>query len=163
GDLSNNFWRGGQRKRIQMLDNARQLARAPHALTWIEYSYAEHYLERIKELKGQGIGGLHGQTPLRMGWLICQHPHNDAGFMSCEIRSSVNDPERVFVHPLGQAWCTDDSPSPWRRFPPPDLLELVANEGGSISEAIVDMPDYRSTQVHWHAFFGDRFTIEMLN
>jgi hypothetical protein len=159
-ELSDSFWRGGLRKRINMLNNARQLARAPHALTWIEFSYHADYLERIRELKSQGVMDLSGNNPQRMGWLVRQHPQNDAAFMACEVRSSVNVPDRVFVHPVGAAWCADDNPSPWRRFPPADL---TAGMHEITSEAVAAMPGYRSAQAHWHGFLGDDLTTAILN
>lgn len=160
-DLSDSFWRGGLRKRHHMLDNARQFARLPHALTWIECSYHADYIERIKEIKGQGVVTLGGNNPERVGWLLRQHPKNEAAFNCVEVRSSVRDPARVFMHPMASAWCADDSPSPWPRFL--GIGEFrIDDEGGNVSEAVVEMPGYRSNQVHWHAFLGDLFTAQML-
>ena len=41
-DLSCTLLRGGLRKRINLVENARRLARLPHPLTWIEYDYRAH-------------------------------------------------------------------------------------------------------------------------
>jgi hypothetical protein len=165
-DLSEDFWRGGLRKRLRMLENARQLARAPHALTWIEYSYGAHYIKRIIEKGGQGVAGIGGQDPQRMGWLIRQHATNAAAFMACEIRSTIGIPDRAFIHPVGMAWCADDAPSPWPRFPPQsvfdDYLGAAAAKIGWGSEGVVEMTGYRSTQAHWHAFLGDAMTTAMI-
>lgn len=157
-ELSDSFWRGGQRKRIRMLDNARRLARAPHALTWIEFDHLA-YLNRIGQLKSQGVMDIGGNDPLRMGWLIHQHPQNEAAFRCCEIRSSSRNPERVFMHPLGTAWCSDDNPSPWPRFPPAWMMKT----GDEIAEAVVEMAGYRTMQAHWHAFLGEMDTAGMIS
>src|SRR5262245_61859857 len=48
-DLSRASQRGGLRKRICQIENARQLARLPHPLTWIEFNYRA-FIERSREL-----------------------------------------------------------------------------------------------------------------
>ena len=154
-DLSDNFWHGGLRKRVRMLDSARRLARLPHALTWIEFAYHGQYIERIRELKSQGVGDFSGRNPECMGWLLRQHPHNEAAFSCIEIRSSVRRPDRVFIHPVGAAWCADDNPSPWRRFPDAQTIA---------SEAVTGMQGLHSMQAaHWFPFLGHALTVELLD
>ena len=48
-DMDDGNDRGGLRQRIRVLDNLRQLARAPHALTWIEFDYIACW-ERLAEI-----------------------------------------------------------------------------------------------------------------
>src|SRR5262249_26438650 len=53
-DLGQSIQRGGLRKRITAIENARHQARLPHALTWIEFD-SPAYLERGKSEYGLQI------------------------------------------------------------------------------------------------------------
>jgi hypothetical protein len=151
-DLWLNTRKGGLRHRLRRLENTRQFARLPHKLTWIEYPFAP-FGERLKSF-GVRVGK-HGVGPMpeRYGWLVRQHSRNDAAFIAHEFRSMVTKPSWAFLHPIASAWCTDDSASPWPRFPPREGMAFMLPEDGPwetlSSAAAAGMPGYRSTQAHY--------------
>jgi hypothetical protein len=143
-DLSVSFWRGGHRKRNIMLENARQMARLPHPVTWIELDFANGHFPRLKQLGHAMIAGINGE-PLRYGWLVRQHPKIDTAFIATEIRTSSLWPDHVFTHPVSVQWCSDDTPLMWKKF------HLFEDE---TSEFMVRMEGYLSTQVYWSPTFS---------
>jgi hypothetical protein len=109
-DLGRGLWRGGKRKRRLMLDNVRQQARLPHALTWIEFDFLA-YVDRLKTEYGIEPDQPDVEYPERLGWLLRQHPGVETAFLATEVFGSVQWKNRAFVYPLSTAWSsTDDLP-----------------------------------------------------
>lgn len=144
-DLSRGFWRGGQRKRFALLENARRMARLPHQLTWIEFEYPA-YLQRAQSAHGMSIlrpGTVFPTDPLpaRVGWLLRQHPGIETAFIASEVADSLIKPGRVQTHPVSIVWCADDAMPPWR------TIKLYKDEPDG--EYLMMMGGYRSRQVAW--------------
>src|SRR5262249_48277948 len=150
-DLAHTSLRGGLRKRIYQIENTRQLARLPHPLTWIEFNYRA-FIERSRELGhklvfvGTSTADVRrqqaGTPPERRGWLLQQHPSIETAFVASEAFSSVARPGHGLVLPVSIAWCSDDTPLPWR------VLHLLGREFEAISATLlIGMPYYHSTQV----------------
>jgi len=150
-DLHDGIIRGGMRKRQCALENARRLSRLPHALTWIEFNYPKLF-DRLTFVKGYEVQGFHGPHPSKLGWLLEQHPTNEAAFRRVEIWSSVSKEGIAFMHPVSMAWCSDDEPSPWRRWP------IQEDTSGA---AVVE--GYSSMQAHLMATFTPDISTSMLN
>jgi hypothetical protein len=156
-DLMHEFWGGGQRKRLIAFDNARQQARLPHSLTWIELDFCA-FMDRNKRW---GIKMRFPNAPERFGWLFEQHHRIDTAFCCTEARSTVNaaTPFDAWVHSVGMAWCSDDNPSPWRVL---DLLPPTSDL--TVSEACTKLLDYKRRNVHFIArLFDEDRTIEFLS
>ena len=62
-EVSHGFWSGGLRKRNHALDNAQQMARLPHPLTWIELNYATAYFLRSKAIGAVRVMDKNGIEP----------------------------------------------------------------------------------------------------
>jgi hypothetical protein len=160
-DISQSFWqRGGLRKRNHALDNARRMARLPHHLTWIEFDYRA-YLDRKKTKWGYTLHPVGRavylkeiQWPNRLGWLVQQHPKLEIAFRATEVRSGVQAPDyQVWPSPLSHAWCSDDTPLPWRSiFPGEDHA----------AAGIVNMEGYRSSQVAFVCSYSEQMTADWL-
>ncbi len=134
-DLSLEFWMGGLRKRIRLLENTRRMARLPHPLTWIEFDYWT-YLAHAKTKYGMKIEDV--TLPQHLGWLLRQHPTIETAFTLTEVGPSPKYANYVLVLPVSTMWCTDDTPLPWSPLKPED----------GNAEAVV-MSGYHSTQVGW--------------
>jgi hypothetical protein len=145
-ELSHSIWRGGLRKRNRMLDNVRQQARLPHALTWIELDFIGGYLPREKELGMYRRRDVRGVEPAKFGWLLQQHSKLDTSFRCIEFRSSVtvNYPNRAFIHPVAMAWSSTDDPIMWRQF---SIHEPYG--GGLDAEFVVGCTGYKSDLVRY--------------
>jgi hypothetical protein len=114
-DLTQHTLRG--RQRDARVGNFRQTARAPHALTWVEFNF-KLYKDRTRELGYFKVtSDPDTDIPTRFGWLIEQHPHNPAAFRCVEIRSTVNVEGLAYVHSVALTWCCDNLPSPYRPYP----------------------------------------------
>jgi hypothetical protein len=150
-ELHDGLVSGSLRKRNAALENARRLSRLPHPLTWIEFDYPE-YFEWLRMKKGYTVSGHAQKPPSKLGWLLEQHPKNDAAFKRTEIWSSVIAEGQAVMHPSALAWCGDDEPSPWRRWP-------VQTE---TSEAAV-VEGYHSMQAHLTAAFTETVSTQMLD
>jgi hypothetical protein len=90
-DLSQNFLKGGLRKRFRMLENARQMARLPHALTWIEFDYPA-YLDRAKSEYGIKPIKLKINPPIRHPCVPHQHRmvyRRDADTVAAALRRGL--------------------------------------------------------------------------
>jgi len=151
-DMTAALARGGLRKRVRALDNARQHARLPHALTWIEYNnwaFTDRYrtVMRHDMTVGKKLYRLGEPLPLdavppRMGWLLQQHDRIDSAFLMTEVRSSAMENHWVFVGPAAVAWSSDDGPIPWPR------LELRVEGGITPSEHATHMQGYINDRVY---------------
>ena len=149
-DPSRTLFRGGLRKRINLIENARRLARLPHPLTWIEYDYRA-LLARAHELGMKVTRGPDVKdddpAPERCGWLLRQHPKIETAFISTEAFASMRYPGRGTLHPVSIVWCSDDTPLPWR------TIRLWKDE--TDESCLVLIPGYRSTQVGWTFTFRE--------
>jgi hypothetical protein len=115
-DLGRTFWRGGIRKRRLMLDNARQQARLPHALSWIEFDFSA-YRNRLDTEYGIGMESEPGyMLPHRLGWLLRQHPGVETVFLSTEVFGSAQWKNRAFIYPLSTVWSSSDDPPPYTPY-----------------------------------------------
>jgi|SRR5262245_25556637 len=148
-DLTTNFWKGKLARRNRAVDTARQLARLPHAMTWIEFEFAD-YLARMKELgRNVIIMSDTDRQPEKLGWLIRQHPKLDTGFICSEVRSTLLPSwQGAFVHPISYAWSSTDDPIPFQQF------ELYDNSDMTNSEIATMLPGYRSPHVFFTATFA---------
>lgn len=101
--------------RHRIVDGTRKLARAPHALTWIEYDNVAK-VERGKEYGVERHGGEY--TPDKLGWLVEQHPQVETAFCALECSShalDVNDKKTYCPQPniIAHVWCSEDHPIPF--------------------------------------------------
>lgn len=115
------------KRAMEILDTARRLARAPHAVTWIEYDCVARR-RRSREEYGYFVQSSSGQftekdediVP-RVGWLVEQHPNFLSTFKFtefCEVDDGKGNPGAV-VFPYSTMWTTDDDqPLPWKKLPP---------------------------------------------
>jgi hypothetical protein len=108
------------RKREELVEGIRKLARLPHALTWIEFDKQAHR-QRVKEAFHPEIVAGPEDVPDRSGWLLMQHPKLETAFMAlhCTSHSWVGE-KRVATPNTGQfayAWTVDDTIPPWPRHP----------------------------------------------
>jgi hypothetical protein len=154
-DLSWSFWTGGQRKRLHRLDNARQMARLPHRLTWVEFDLLAYY----NRAKQQGIdvkymGKMPGEPDCkRAGWLLRQHDKIETAFIASEVHASIIIPDRATMHPVSICWTSDDTPLPWITF------ELWRNEPSGLA---VQMAGYDCKQVGWTYTYSPEFSSQMM-
>jgi hypothetical protein len=135
-DLSRSYFTGGRRKRLYKLENTRHMARLPHALTWIEFSYP-HYVDRLRFAHGveyrtpEGRGMPYDQKAVdsigrlddkgyyivpRVGFLIQQHDKIDTAFKVTEFYSSMLRPDRGMPKFIASTWCSDDGSNPFPRY-----------------------------------------------
>src|SRR5215472_7523312 len=96
-------------------EQARHLARLPHATTWIEYDrYA--FGERLSNLLGQKFNPNsprrpnESEVPKKIGWLMQQHPQQETAF---HLQSFAQVEGRSQMQIFGFAWTSDDSSTPW--------------------------------------------------
>jgi len=155
-DLSRMTLRGGLRKRIRQVENMRQMARLPHALTWIEFDYPA-FLERnveygIEIIRPPGVEG--EPFPARLGWLFQQHEKIETAIRSTEFFSSLVLPGTGMSHPTSIVWCVDDTPLPWRK------IRLWQNEKDE--STLCMLKGYQSTQVGWTFTFSEGFSAPMM-
>jgi hypothetical protein len=148
-DLSQNFLKSGLRKRFRALENARQMARLPHALTWIEFDYPA-YLDRAKS--EYGIKPIKSKPdskpPARAGYLLQRHPEIETAFKATETSSAESiRPLKIHVCPTSIVWCTDATPIPWRQTHVEDLSGFCVN-----------LPFYKSPQVALTYTYNDTLT-----
>lgn len=153
-DISHSFWSGGLRKRNHALDNARQMARLPHATTWIEFNYATGYFLRAKEIGSLHVMDKNGNEPAKFGWLVRQHPQIETAFIASLMRTSMTWGGLAFTHPVSVQWRSDDGPLMW---PTMQVFE------GEASEYVVAMEGYVSSHVAWAPTFGMELSEEMLH
>ena len=107
-------------KAHKLMNGMRQMARLPHALTWLEYDFKAKAQRAVNEYGAQ-INPAEDQTPDKAGWLCWQHPTNDNAFLALECASHSFDqgskrepiPQSV---PFSYAWRTDDGPLPWKQL-----------------------------------------------
>lgn len=97
------------------LDGARQAARPPYPVTWIEFDNLARF-NRATELnikrtinpafnKGD-------QSPIpRVGWLIERHPTQHSAYKLSHVGDLSGD--KVFVTPWSWIWDVEGGPSPW--------------------------------------------------
>ena len=159
-DLSQSYFTGGQRKRLYALENTRQMARLPHALTWIEFSYP-HYIDRLRFKHGieyrtpEGRPMAPGMKAVdvcgepdengyyvvpRVGFLIEQHPKIDTAFKVAEFYSSMLRPGRGMPKFVATTWCSDNSINPYQRYDMYGIYDASVAAG---------MKDYRSSNVYF--------------
>lgn len=160
-DLSNSFWHGGQRKRFALVENARRMARAPHALTWIELCFPD-YLERAESAHGVRLVDVHGKliersdsgyVVARIGYLIRQHPKIETAFLATEFHSSTLFEDRAGIKPMSLAWCSDDTPSPFAR---------LTDMGDEEAALVTRMTGYRSPFTHYVGNYPDPYMSRMV-
>lgn len=159
-DLSFSLWKGGLRKRLHQIENVRQLARLPHALTWVEFNqrlYIDRHRKTWNRPMGFPDGKVYapdepldiGRVPERVGWLLEQHAQVDTAFRMTEFRDSNMKDDRVFINPPGLAWSADDGPIPWPRF------RVFNDEEFEESEILAHMQGYKSDRVIFVEAFED--------
>jgi hypothetical protein len=156
-DLSRAFWHGGLRKRFHALENARRMARLPHAVTFIEFDFPA-FVERnkteygVKIIRPKSTGD--EPFPSRVGWLVRQHPKIETAFISTEISSSLIIPGRATTHPVSITWCSDDNPLMW------PSIKLYKDEPDG--ELLMMMTGYRSSQVAWTQTWSDAVSVPLM-
>lgn len=156
-DMELSFKRGGHRARLRAIENLRQMARGPHAETWIEFDLAA-FMERHKQ-RGSEIRRPPGALPddpfpKKFGWLIRQHDKIESAFIVTEFSQSLIMTDRVTIHPVSVGWCADDEVLPWRTF---KLWKDEVDEG-----YLVMTTGYRSTQVGWTYTFSEKLSSKMM-
>jgi len=151
-DLHDGILSGGLRKRNVALENARQMSRSPHPLTWIEFEFPK-FFDRLRFVKKYTMVGLENadqEQPAKLGWLIEQHPTNPAAFRRTEVWAGTLS-GAAMMHPISLAWCSDDSPLPYPRWPLDEETSEAAVAGG-----------YRSTQASLISTFSPDISESML-
>jgi hypothetical protein len=142
----------------QILEGMRYLARAPHALTWIEYDNIAKMQRCIDTWQTKNNIN---DTPTRLGWLIEQHPTIPTAFTALECASHAVDHDTgvmlEFPQPniIAHAWVTEDQPLPWEDIGSPvkdwRLGKVYTPPGGiqytHVSQLTVGFPDYCSDHV----------------
>jgi len=131
-------------KAIKLMESLRKLARAPHRLTWIEFSNAER-VRRSQEYgmipadpaRFHSINDFDG--PDNMGWLIEQHPKIETCFRATEIVSHTYDNKNnkiAMPQAMGLAtmWTTEDDILPWH--------SMSKNTNLNISGILSGVKDY---------------------
>jgi len=108
-------------KKQHLIDSMRQLARLPHATTWIEFDKQAHR-RRVKEAYHPDIVAEPDSVPDRSGWLLMQHPGVETAFMAlhCTSHSWDDKNQRAALPNAGQfayAWTSDNTIPPWPRDP----------------------------------------------
>jgi len=123
--------------RYRLVDQMRTLARLPHQLTWVEFSYA---CAQKRALELQLTDPSEGPNPPirteRQGWLLNQHPKNETLFR-VHIFENASSLGGLLTLPFAFAWHTDEAPSVW--------AEAAANAnklGWSQSEMCVGVVGY---------------------
>jgi hypothetical protein len=111
---------------VELMEAARHLATAPHALTWIEYdTLARRRRSRTEYRNFVGTSSGYYEDDdnnicPRTGWLIEQHPGIPTAFTMLQI-SHVGLPgqdDHAAMMPFAMNWLTDDaSVLPWRDIP----------------------------------------------
>jgi hypothetical protein len=148
-DLSQSFWRGGQRKRLLMLENARHEARLPYPLTWIEYDHLA-YCDRLDTAYGADAKDTRNQPP-RNGWLFQQHPQVTTCIKASEVFSDTDSPDHVIIHPVSACWSTDDTLIPWKSLwkTSPWAAAVAAGAEGYYCPFVLHTATY-TEEMAWH-------------
>lgn len=127
---------------LELLENARHLANAPHALTWIEYDVIarrrrthEAYSDFLHSTSGK-LAPENEVCP-RVGWLIEQHAGLPTAFRVTELFEYVDG--HAGIMPFSMAYLTDDeSGLPWKSIDCPM---------GKPSQIFTGLPIYKSDRV----------------
>jgi hypothetical protein len=133
------------KKVLENIEQTRQLARIPHALTWIEYdprAFRERTLTAYPNVSYQdadnsgSLGASPDQVIPNIGWLLEQKTET-----SFRLYTLVGANADGFcgVVPYGYAWTTDDSM--------PGVQRVTNPEGNSDSSLATGIPGYDVQQV----------------
>jgi hypothetical protein len=130
----------------ELLEAARHLARAPHALTWIEYdSLARRRRTRTEYSRFIGTSSGYYENNddnicPRVGWLIEQHPAIPTAF-NMLLFQQMDGAGDCAMMPFAMRWLTDDdNVLPWRDMP-------VDPETNQPSLVCTGVTTYRSDKV----------------
>lgn len=132
--------------KARMVENVRVSARAPHAITWVEFNLRK-MLGRSAELMGKPFKP--EQHPLTEGWLIEQHPKLDDAFtlhiFSREPEVLDESGSDTWTFPVCYGWRTGNDPFPWHTT---HTYERPDGRGrGPVSEIICGLVNYDSKQL----------------
>jgi hypothetical protein len=126
------------KRKWEMLDSYRMLARLPHPITWIEYDVHARYRRMATQWpRKQDAAAPYMPASTHSGWLLLQHPKIETAFMALTAEShgiSSKDQTHhlrpnISAYPI--VWTADDTPLPYRNLlitsPEPDEMDTVAS------------------------------------
>jgi hypothetical protein len=104
-------------KAHKLLDGMRQLARLPHAVTWIEYDFRAKATRAVKEYGANILLGPE-EIPEKCGWLCWRHPTLETAFMALQCSSHTYDDdgkreEAPQAGAMAYTWRSEDGAPPW--------------------------------------------------
>lgn len=134
-DLANVVIGTPKEMHVRILEGTRKLARAPHALTWIEYDNVAK-VERGKEYGVEPANRDH--LPEKLGWLIEQHPQVETAFSALECSSHALDVNNQTIYcpqpnVVAHVWCTEDHPIPFNAAEFAPFIKKYMPNDGSVS------------------------------
>jgi hypothetical protein len=131
-DLANaNFFRQHVSRALRAYEASRVLARLPHAVTWIEYDAiaesARHQAAYSASASPHSFAKPNKifPPPIRMGWLLRQHPHIETAFRMTQFIDCGDN--AAHMQPFDMVWVTDDGILPWPEdvIPKKDPLDMT--------------------------------------